>query len=91
MVQRKRVILRFNYRNGFRAIRTAPGVRADLRQRAARIAEAAPDGVEVLPEQEPRSRARFLIGPVTADSAREIAADPAKLMRALEAGRGGGE
>lgn len=87
MAQRKNVILRFNHRNGFRALRTAPGVRQDLRERAERVAEAAGTGVEVLPVQEPWSRARVLIGPVTEESARRVAQDPAELLRALEAGR----
>lgn len=90
MVQRKRVILRFNYRNGFRALRTAPGVRAMVQERALRIAQAAPVGVAVLPEIEPYSRARAIIGPTTPESARAVAEDPASLLRALEAGRGDG-
>lgn len=89
MAQRKNVILRFNYRNGFRALRTAPGVRQDLRERAERIVAAAGDGVATLPEQEPRSRARILIGPVTEEAARRVAENPAELLTALEAGRGG--
>lgn len=87
MVQRKRVILRFNYRNGFRAIRTAPGVQQDIRERAQRVADAAGTGVEVLPYQEPQSRARALVGPTTVEDAVRVAKDPAILLRALEAGR----
>lgn len=87
MVQRKKVILRFNHRNGFRGLRTAPGVRADIRRRAEAVAEAAGPGVEVLPEQEPWSRARALVGPVTVEAARRTA-EGNDLLRALEAGRG---
>jgi hypothetical protein len=86
MVQRKRVILKFNYRNGFRALRTAPGVRADILRRAQAVAAAAGTGVEVLPVQEPWSRARVLVGPVTPEAARRVAKDN-DLLRALEAGR----
>jgi hypothetical protein len=86
MVQRKRVILRFNYRNGFRALRTAPGVREDLLRRAQAVAAAAGPGVEVLPVQTPYSRARVLVGPVTPEAARRVAPDNL-LLRALEAGR----
>lgn len=87
MVQRKRVILKFNYRSGFRALRTAPGVQADIKARAERVAEAAGEGVEVLPVVEPFSRARALVGPVTGEAARRVAEDNT-LLRALEAGRG---
>lgn len=90
MVQRKRVVIRFKYRTAFRALRTAPGVRAAVQERAQRIAQAAPEGVAVLPEIEPYSRARAIIGPTTAESARAVAADPASLLRAIDAGRGQG-
>lgn len=86
MAQRKNVILKFNYRKGFRALRTAPGVRADLKRRADAVAAAAGPGVEVLPVQEPWSRARVLVGPVTPEAARRVAEDNT-LIRALEAGR----
>jgi len=77
--------LKFN-RAAFRALRTDPGVRADIADRAARVAQAAGEGVEVLPIQEPRNRARAIVAPVTADAARRVAQDNT-LIRALEAGR----
>ena len=80
-----KVRLKFNIA-GFRALRIEPGVREDLLRRAEAVARAAGPGVEVLPVQEPRNRARVLVGPVTGEAARRIA--PANLLlRALEAGR----
>lgn len=87
MAQRKNVILKFNYRKGFRALRTAPGVQADLKERADRIAAAAGEGVEVLPVQDPWSRTHILIGPVTGEANERVAKDNS-LIRALDAGRG---
>lgn len=87
MAQRKNVIIRFNHRTGFRALRTEPGVIADLQERAERIAEAAGEGVEVLPMQQPYSRAHFVIAPTSEEAARRVAKDNT-LLRALEAGRG---
>jgi hypothetical protein len=77
--------LKFNMR-GFRELRTSPGVRADLRERAARVAAAAGEGVEVLPEEEPRNRAHLVVAPVTPAAAARVASDNV-LIRALEAGR----
>jgi hypothetical protein len=79
--------MKIRFRNeGFREIRTSEGVREDLRQRAARVAQAAGDGVEVLPEQEPRNRAHLVVAPVTPEAETMVASDNA-LLRALEAGR----
>ena len=55
--------------DGFAELRTAPGVRADLRKRAERIADACGEGFEVLERQVPRKRARRLIAPVTYEAA----------------------
>ena len=77
--------LKFNMA-GFRALRTSAEARADLAERAARIADAAGPGVEVLPEQAPRNRAHLTIAPVTAEAAARVAKDNT-LIRALEAGR----
>lgn len=81
-----KVRLKFN-NPAFAQLRTEPGVRADIKARAESVAEAAGEGVEVLPIQEPRSRARALVGPVTGEAARRVAKDNT-LIRALEAGRG---
>lgn len=51
--------------DGFDELRTAPGVREDLRRRADAIADACGEGFEVLPEQEPRTRAHLVVAPVT--------------------------
>lgn len=71
---------------GFRALRTSPEVRADLAERAARVANAAGPGVEVLPEQAPRNRAHLTVAPVTPEAAARVAKGN-DLIRALEAGR----
>lgn len=83
----KTVRLRFNQRKAFRELRSAPGVQQDLAERAARIAAAAGQGVEVLPAQTPRERAHLIVAPVTEDAVRRVAKDNA-LIRAMEAGRG---
>lgn len=77
--------LKFNV-NGFRALRTDPKVVAEIRRRAQRVADAAGEGVEVLPAETPRNRARAVVGPVTGDAARRVAKDNT-LLRALEAGK----
>lgn len=79
--------MKIRFRNAaFRELRTAPGVRADLEQRAERVAAAAGDGVEVLPVQEPRNRAHVVVATVTPDAARQNA-EQNTLLRALDAGR----
>lgn len=84
----KTVRLRFNQRNGFRGLRTAPGVVADIERRAKAVAAAAGEGVEVLPVvQEPYSRAHAVVAATTPEAKRRIGQDPAALLRALEAGR----
>lgn len=80
-----KVRLKFNIA-GFRALRVAPGVREDLLRRAEAVAAAAGEGVSVLPVEEPRNRARVLVGPVTVEAAKRVAKDNL-LLRALEAGR----
>lgn len=81
-----KVRLSFN-RKGFRDLLRDPGVRQNLRERAQRVADAAGPGVEILPEQEPHTRAHLVVGPVTPEAARRVAKDNT-LLRALEAGRG---
>lgn len=80
-----KVRIKFNI-PGFRQLRIEPGVREDILRRAEAVAAAAGTGVEVLPVEEPRNRARVLVGPVTGEAARRIAPDNL-LLRALEAGR----
>lgn len=73
-------------RAAFRELRTLPAVRADIAARARRVAQAAGPGVEVLPIQEPRNRARAVVAPVTPEAAARVAQGN-DLIRALEAGR----
>lgn len=81
-----RIRLEFN-RAGFRELLTSDGVREDLRRRAEAVAEAGGEGVEMLEEQEPRTRAHVVVATVTDEAARRVAEDNG-LLRALEAGRG---
>jgi hypothetical protein len=80
-----KIRLKFNLK-GFRELRTDPKVVQDLEARARRVAQAAGDGVEVLPVQQARNRAHVLVAPVTGDAERRVAKDNS-LIRALEAGR----
>lgn len=56
--------------DAFRELRTAPGVAADLDARAEALAAACGDGFAALPAVTPYSRARRLVGAVTADAAK---------------------
>ena len=70
---------------GFKALRTAPGVKQDLNNRAKRIAEAAGDGFEAH-ESPGKNRARATVGARTAKARRKQSKDNV-LQRALSAGR----
>jgi CRISPR/Cas system-associated endoribonuclease Cas2 len=73
-------------RSAFRRILTSPGVEAELRRRAERIAERAGDGFEVFSTQG-RRRARAAVVAVSVRAKRGEAKD-GRLSRALGAGRG---
>jgi hypothetical protein len=70
---------------GMKAILRAPGVQADLRARADRIAAAAGPGMKA--ESHPTSRARATVWTST-HAARRAEADHHALSRAFDAGRG---
>ena len=73
-------------RAAFNALRTAPGVEADLTERAQAMAAAAGDGVEMLPAEAGRRRAHRVVATVTVEAARANAKNNT-LIRALDAGR----
>jgi hypothetical protein len=75
----------FNH-EAFRQLRSEPELVHDLTERAQRIAEAAGEGVEVLPVQEPRERAHVVVGTVTNEASYRAASENT-LIRALDAGR----
>lgn len=70
---------------GMKAILRAPGVQADLRARADRIARAAGPGMQA--ESHPTTRARATVWTATAQ-ARRAEAKEHRLTRAFDAGRG---
>ena len=80
-----KIRLKFNYA-GFDAIRKSPGVQADLKERAERIAAAAGEGHEVT-TRVGAHRARANIVTATHE-AREGEATDKTLSSALDAGRG---
>ena len=77
--------LKFN-RAAFNALRTAPGVEADLTRRAEAIASAAGEGVEMLPAEAGRRRAHRVVATTTVEAAKKNEKENT-LIRALDAGR----
>ena len=73
-------------RQGFRDLRNAPGVVADLERRAAAIAAAAGEGFATRPAERGRQRARVAVVTETYDAMRSEAKDRT-LTRAINAGR----
>lgn len=70
----------------FRAIRTAPRVRADLSRRARRVAAAAGRGYVGVDTETPRNRARSAVVTATAAAEKDNARNNT-LLRSLDAGR----
>lgn len=70
---------------GFKALRTAPGVKQDLNNRAKRVADAAGPGFEAH-EAVGRNRARAVVGAYSNTAKRRQSKDNV-LQRALSAGR----
>ena len=77
--------LKFN-RAAFNALRTAPGVEADLTARAEAMAEAAGDGFEMLPAEKSRKRAHRVVAATTVEAAAKNAKENT-LLRSIDAGR----
>ena len=73
-------------RAAFNALRTAPGVEADLTERAQAVAAAAGEGVEMLPAEAGRKRAHRVVATVTPQAAK-VNAEQNTLIRALDSGR----
>lgn len=79
------VRLKFNSK-AFRQLLTDPKVQADLLERAQAVAEAAGEGVEVLPVETPRRRAHVVVATQTDEAAKDNA-EQNTLIRAIDAGR----
>ena len=79
------VKIKFN-NAAFNALRTAPGIEADLTERAQAVAAAAGEGVEMLPAEAGRKRAHRVVATTTVEAAARNAKDNT-LIRALDAGR----
>lgn len=71
---------------GFRALRTSAPVQRMIENAAQRVARAAGDGFTV---EDPgtKSRARRVVVPETVAAARQTAADPHRLISAMDAAR----
>jgi len=72
---------------GFQALLTSAEVEADVMRRAEKVAAAAGDGYEVLPNDRRRGRAGATVAASSAEAKRDEARDH-KLLGALDAGRG---
>lgn len=70
---------------GFRELRTSPGVKRDLMNRAKRVADAAGEGFEAH-ESPSKNRARATVGTRSSKARRRQSKDNV-LQRALNAGR----
>lgn len=75
--------------SGWRAVRTSPGVMAELDRRASRIAAAAGPGFKANPAKETggRGRGRASVATATRNAARKNAKEHT-LLTAAQAGRG---